>query len=238
MSRLYLFVIIVAIAMASDGASANSAFFHDEEPPARAHPTNRPASPLKVASAAPEFVDDDEEPPARAQPTNRPASLPNAASAEPEFFDDDDEPSLPVRSTNRPASPVRPDTTQAGPHGASFVVDTGKVTLKIEMTEKTEIQRDAGMNRPSPAAMSYYVIVASARLEGAIGTRTIDLVATCTGLRPHLGLTQPGQGSFQVPAHAAYFGPYATREQAVNRRAAVSECVPGAYIGSGSIERY
>jgi hypothetical protein len=95
-----------------------------------------------------------------------------------------------------------------------------------------------GRDSSAQERAGYYVIVASARNEAPIGVKVIEEVAACTSWRPHLGRTQPSAGGFSVPAYAVYFGPYASRSEASDRRMAVTTCVPDAYLSVGNIQRY
>lgn len=115
---------------------------------------------------------------------------------------------------------------QAG--GTDIEVKKPGYDIKLTITEKVV----------SNATEGHYVFIASADLDGAIKVEAIENAAICTGVHPHFGLTKPSEGGFSFPAYAAYYGPYATRQEALTVRTAVKECVQDAFIKRGRIQRF
>jgi hypothetical protein len=123
-------------------------------------------------------------------------------------------------------------TAQAG--GVNFYTETGSVIISMKVTEKM-VNNDSEY---SQGRLGNYVFIASALPDGAIHVGTIENVANCTGVRPRFGLTQPTPGYFRFPSYVVYYGPYATKDEAVDVRRAVTSCVPDAYNKAGVILRF
>lgn len=115
--------------------------------------------------------------------------------------------------------------------GATFYAEGKTYTLSVALIEKLEVSEDDGRE-------GHYVFIASAQPNGQIETGAIEDAASCTGVRPHFGMTQPSDGGFTTSAYAAYYGPYETRRDARAVRAAAASCVHDAFIRSGVIKRY
>ena len=121
---------------------------------------------------------------------------------------------------------------QAG--GGEIVFENDDVRVDVVIHPKlppadTEFTQDQG---------GHYVFVASARPEDVIQTSAMEQATICTGIRPYFGMTQPTAGGFNFQAYAAYYGPYASREEAVTFRETVAVCVSDAYVRSGLIQRF
>ena len=123
-------------------------------------------------------------------------------------------------------------SAQAG--GGKVEMQIGSTTVRMEVIQNLE-SSDPEYSR---GQLGHYVFIASALPDGVIQVSAIEEVASCTGVRPHFGLTKPTPGYFRFPAYAVYYGPYATKQDAVEVRQAVAECVPDAYNKPGVIQRF
>ncbi|BDL38608.1 hypothetical protein [Methylorubrum sp. GM97] len=118
--------------------------------------------------------------------------------------------------------------------GGKILMENERIRVELAITEKL-VSNDTEYSRDR---LGHYVFIASALPDGVVEVSAIEDVANCTGVRPRFGLTKPSQGYFRFPAYAVYYGPYASKQEAVNVRRAVAECVPDAYNKAGVIQRF